>query len=99
MKPEENIIDLSDEYIGHEVKPDWRDFPTRNRNALIVTLCEGDVLVDGDEYNHVTIGEINIYADGAVDMSHGEMQPVSIEGVQDALLAGKTIFNMEETNA
>lgn len=96
---DENTIDLSEENIGHEKKADWRDFPTRNRNAVVITLCEGDILVDDEEYFHVSEGEVNIYSDGAINLSQGELQPISIEGVQEAIAEGKTIFNMEETNA
>lgn len=75
---------------------DWRDFPNRERNTLVIALTEGDVLVDGELFRHVADGEIYIYADGTIDESKGELAEVSIEGVQDAMTTGKQVFNMED---
>lgn len=93
----ENVIDLSEENLGNdEPKKDWRDFPNRERNTVIETLTEGDILVDEELYRHVSEGEINIYADGTIDDRNGELVEISIEGVQAALSTGKQIFNMED---
>jgi hypothetical protein len=92
------VIDLSEENIGSDEpkKKDWRDFPNRERNTMIIALTEGDILVDGETYRHVAEGEIYIYADGAIDESKGELAEVSIDGVQTAMTTGKQIFNIED---
>jgi len=92
------VIDLDPDKLGTEqpVKKDWRDFPNRERNTMVIALTEGDVLVDGDVFKHVSEGEVYVYADGTIDESKGELAEVSIDGVQDAMTTGKQIFNMEE---
>ena len=91
------VIDLSEENIGSDQpKKDWRDFPNRERNTMIIALTEGDVLVDGDLIRHVSEGEVLIYADGTIDEHKGELAEISIDGVQTAMTTGKVIFNMED---
>ncbi len=85
-----------DKTVTENSKPDWKDFPTRERNTLIATLVEGDILVDGDIFSHVASGEINIYADGKIDYTTGELIEVSVEAVSEAISKGSEIFNMED---
>ncbi len=70
-------------------------FNTRVRNAVVIVLSDGDILVREDNYFHVSGGEITIYADGTVDETGGELTEIAIEGVQTAMGAGKQIFNMD----
>lgn len=67
---------------------------TPKRNTKIIDLTEGDILVNGDELQHVAEGEVSIYADGTIDTSNGELALIDHEAVGYAIAAGKTIFNM-----
>lgn len=69
---------------------------TRDRNTRLVTLTEGDVLIDGDTMYHVAHGEVSVFADRSIDQSQGELAEVSVEAVQYAIAAGKQVFNMED---
>lgn len=65
------------------------------RNTLIITLTEQDILVDGDELQHVSEGEISIYADGTIDTRNGILEPIDQEAIGYAIAQGHQIFNME----
>jgi len=82
IEPVEGVKD-----IGKALDP-------RTRNTRIIDLVEGDVLVNGDEYQKVAWGEISIGADGTIDTSNGELVPVSIEALTLGFTG--TIFNMED---
>ena len=68
----------------------------RGRNTRIIDLTEGDILVDGEDLQHVSVGEITIYADGTIDTKRGELAPIDREAIGYAIAAGRTIFNMED---
>lgn len=70
----------------------------RRRNQLIITLVEGDVLIDGETLQHVADGEISIFADGAIDTTKGELAPIDREGLASVMGGGHTIFNMSDIN-
>lgn len=67
----------------------------RESNRVVIVLTEGDVVVDGDEYKHVSSGEVRILADGTIDEQNGELVEIDPEAIAYAVAAGKEIFNME----
>jgi hypothetical protein len=69
---------------------------SKTRNAVLITLVEGDILVNDGVYKHVSEGEVTIYADKTIDESNGELIEISIEGIQSALAEGNQIVNLEE---
>lgn len=69
---------------------------SRDRNTRLVTLTEGDILIDDDTMYHVAHGEVSVYADRTIDQRDGELAEVSVEAVQFAIAAGRQVFNMED---
>ncbi len=73
------------------------DIVTKPRNTRIIDLVEGDILVGLDgELQHVSSGEVSVFANGLIDDSLGILTPIDQEAVGYAIAAGKTIFNMED---
>lgn len=66
------------------------------RNTRIADLVEGDIIVDGDDIQHVANGDVSIFSNGTIDDSLGELAPVDAEAIGYAIAAGNTIFNMED---
>jgi hypothetical protein len=81
---------------GEVMANDILGFNTRNRNAVVIVLSDGDVLAREGSYFHVSDGEITVYADGTVDETNGELAEIAIEGVQAAMGAHKQVFNLED---
>lgn len=75
---------------------DDSDSPLEKRNKRIITLVEGDILKAGDMLEHVTEGEIHVYADGTVDDKEGILAEVSREEVGFAIARGSVICNLED---
>lgn len=68
----------------------------RSRNSCIEVLTEGDVFILDELPYHVTSGEIQVFADGTINLTNGEVAEVAIESLHDAALRGKTILNVDE---
>lgn len=82
--------------MNEETEESNEPLVTRARNMAVIILVEGDILVDGDSLQHVSEGEITVYADGTVEDTRGELAPIDKEAVAYAIAAGQQIFNMSD---
>lgn len=69
---------------------------TRERNSILYTLIEGDVLLSSGQYEKITDGEVWIYADGSRHDSGTITEPINRSEAIRLKLQGGTIFNLDE---